>query len=508
MPLTGLLSRLGVHRREHVSVARDFSIYSAVNVVSLVLLLSTALMLRRYFWPYLGVIWTGLELFSTYVGTYAHFGTLTAAERDLPFLLGAGRAKDFDRLKHTLFWLSHGLGLLLGAGVVVTAFAFESRFSRQTFVGLLLYAPIIWVQLVATYYLVLYRARKRFVDLSRRQGLANLLKAGLLVAGGYAFGLFGVFGAELAAGLLMLALFHGGIDERLERVFDHTLIKPLVVDGLPMLAGAVAFETLRGADQIVILAKLGAVSLGVYSVTSIICQGLYYLPNALATVMYPRFQQRYGETQDAMSLRKFVELPLHVLADTMLAATAVLLVALPPAIAAFLPQYVGTIPALRVMLVGTYFLCLVPPAGQLLLTIHKHVPALLIGLPATALALGAAYVGSSHGLVGVATGVSIACVAEFVGVTAYAFSQFSGPLPIVSRLAGITGTAAAFLLLTLAVERFVPAGPPLIAVVGGWRVAMVAVLSTPLLARAAGRVRAFPPGPRWVDSVDNVGAGH
>jgi O-antigen/teichoic acid export membrane protein len=222
-----------------------------------------------------------------------------------------------------------------------------------------------------------------------------------------------------------------------------------------------------------------------------VCQGLYYLPNALATVMYPRFQERYGQTQSSDSLRMFVELQLHVLADVLLAAVAVLLVALPPAIAAFFPQYVETIAPLRVMLVATYFVALAPPAGQFLLTIRKQTPALLVALPATALAVAAGYIGSSFGLVGVAVGIAFACLAEFLAINAYALSHFSRPLAIAAQLGAICGTAAAWLVAAVAINRFVPAGPPAIAVVGGWRLLVVGLLSLPLLLRAARRIHAL-----------------
>ena len=486
--LSRLFARLGVHRREHVSVARDFS-FSGLNSVSLVLLLSTALVLRRYLGPYLTGIWTGLELLPAYVGTYGHFGALTAAERELPFLAGARRTEDFERLKHTLFWFTHASGLLLAALLAAAAFVMRARVTEQTFVGMLLYAPILWAQLAATYYVVLFRARKRFGELSARQGGSNTVKAGLLVAGVYGFGLYGVLVVELVAALLVAGVLHVGLRERFARVFDRSLLPRLVADGIPMVAGVVAFETLRGADQMVILAMLGPTLLGVYSLTSIICQGIFYVPNVLSMVMYPRFQERYGATASASSLQRFVELPLHMLADTLLAAIAVLLVALPPAIAAFFPDYVDAIPPLRIMLVGTYFLCLTPPAGQLLLTVRKQVRALFIGVPAMALALAAAYAGSRYGLAGVAAGVSIAFFVEFVAVNAYAFSHFSGALPIVRQLAEITATAAVFVLVTVAINRHVPPGPAPMAVIGGARLLTVLVLSLPLLLRAARRIR-------------------
>jgi O-antigen/teichoic acid export membrane protein len=498
-----LLARLGVHRREHVSVARDFSIYSAVNIASLVLLLGTGLVLRRYLGLTLAGIWTGLEVLPTYAA-YAHLGVLNAAERDLPYLLGAGRGEEFDRVRYTLFWFSHALGAAVAAALAIAALALRARIERPFFVGLLVYAPLLWLQILATYYVLLFRARQRFVELSRWQGAANLMKAALTVAGGYMFGLYGIFGGLLIASAIQVSLFHRGLRERFERVFDRAVIAPLLVDGMPMLAGAVAFETIRNADRIVIGSVLGFAALGVYSVTQLVCQGVYYLPNALSTVMYPRFQERFGRTGDVRSLRKFVEVPLHVLGDALLAATMVLMVALPPAIRAWFPAFADTIPPLRVMLVGTYFLCLAPPAMQLLLTVHKQVPSLLVAVPAAAIALGAAYAGAASGLGGVAYGVALGCIVEFAAINAYAFAHFADTRAAAAQLGAIVATVAAGLAAVFAIERYVPAGPAGVDVIGGWRLAAVTLVSLPLLARAYWRIRTL----QTPDSVDNLRAGH
>ena len=500
MRLSALFARAGVHRAEHVSVARDFSVYSALNIVSLVLLLGTGLILRRYLGLYLAGVWTALEVLPAYA-SYAHLGALNAAERELPFLLGARRAGDFDRLKHTLFWFAHALGALLAVGLVVAAFAMRSRVERPFFVGLLVYAPLLWAQILATYYLLLFRARQRFVVLSTRQALANLIKALLTIGLGYTFGLYGVFAALLIATTIQLALFHTATDEHFERSFDASLLRPLFVDGVPILIGTVAFETIRNTDRIVIGTALGLEALGVYSITQIVCQGVYYVPNALSTVMYPRFQARYGQTQDPQSLMTFVELPLHVLGDVLLAGITVLIVALPPAISAFFPAFEGTIGPLRIMLVATYLLCLTTPGGQLLLTIHKQVPALFITVPAMAIALAGAYAGARYGLVGVASGVAFACLVEFVALNAYAFSQFTGGLSIAARLSSILGKAALWVGAALLIERFVPAGPAPFALVGGWRLVVVSLATLPLLAHAAGRIQAL----RAPDSIDKAG---
>jgi len=489
-----LLARLGVHRREHVSVARDFSVYSAVNIVSLVLLFSTNLWLRRFVGPYVAGLWTALELLPGYA-TYTHFGIINAAERELPFLLGAGRTRDFDGLKDTLFWATNALGAALALLTVAAALLFRGRLSHDTFVGLLVYAPCVWAQIVATYFVLLYRARKRFVELSGRQGVANLAKAVLLASAGTAFGLYGILAAELATYAVLVVVLGRGLREKFERVFESARLPALLIGGLPILAGGLAFETLRpggasGADQTVILATLGRAPLGVYSIASIVCQGLYYLPNALSIVMYPRFQERYGQTQSTESLRRFVELQLHVLADVLLAAIAVLFVALPAAIAAFFPaDWSGAIAPLRVMLVATYFISLAAPGGQLLLTIRKQMQVLLLALPCTALGFAAAYVGAAYGLVGVATGITIACVVEFLAVTAYALWHFSSAPAVAVEIGALCLTAAVWLGAAVVIERLVPSGPWPLETVGGWPLLIVTALGAPLLLRALRRIQ-------------------
>jgi O-antigen/teichoic acid export membrane protein len=205
--------------------------------------------------------------------------------------------------------------------------------------------------------------------------------------------------------------------------------------------------------------------------------------------MFPRFQTRYSETQSVESLRRFVELPLHVLGDVLLAAIVVLLVAVPPALTAYLPDYAASIAPMRITLVGTYFLCLSPPAGQLLLTIHKQIAVLAIAVPSMVLALAATYLGASRGLVGVATGVALGCLAHFIGINLYALSQLGGRAQAVRPLAGIIAQAVLVLALVWAIERFVPSGSGPLALVGGWRLAAATAVAVPLLARAAVRLR-------------------
>jgi len=491
-----MLARLRL-RSDHFAVARDFSVYSAVNVVSLVLQLGTALALRRFLGPVLAGVWITLDVLPNYA-QYAHLGVLNSAERDLPFLLGGGRMEEFERRKHTLFWLTHALGGGMSVVLLIAAVAYRPRI-RQTelFVGLLAYAPILWLQILAAYYVVLYRARKRFVLLSTRQGTINLTRAVLTLALGYTFGLYGIFAALVAAAAVQAVLLHKGLDEDFAALFDRRILSPMLVAGLPMLLGGIAFETIRNADRFLILRLFGLEAVGIYSVVPVVCQGVFYVPNTLSLVMYPRFQERFAIAQTVRSLRRFVLLPLHVLSNILAAGILVLMIALPPMLSAWLPDYAASMTALRVMLVATYFLCLSPPAGQLLLTVHKQNDVLFIAIPSTVLAMVAGYLGARYGLTGVCAGITVGCFAHFAAINIYALLQV-GELseaigPVV--LASIKMAAAAAAYWTI--ERVIPSGPARLDIIGGWRLAAALLVAAPFIASAASQVRAAasPPDP-------------
>src|SRR5207244_3338572 len=103
-----------------------------------------------------------------------------------------------------------------------------------------------------------------------------------------------------------------------------------------------------------------------------------------------------------------------------------------------------------------YFLCLSPPAGQLLLTIHKQLDVLFIVVPSMMLALGAAYVAASAGLVGVAAGVALGCFVHFICVNLYALSQVGDRIAALRPVAIVCAKTAAVLAVVWAIDRVVP----------------------------------------------------
>jgi O-antigen/teichoic acid export membrane protein len=488
----------GPRDRERERIARDFSVYSAVNLASVALLLATGLALRRHIGPTLAGIWTALELLPVYAAN-AHLGIFSAAERELPFLLGAQREPEFERLRGSVLRVARILAAAAALLTIVAALVLEPRVSRELFVGLLAYSGIVAAQILINYDIILLRARQRFVTLSSRQGMGNLAKAGFVIGGGYLGGVYGIYGGLLAAGALQWALFRRAVrDSGTPRLpegssgrSDWDPILPLLRQGLPILAGALAFDTLRNADKMVIGGLLGATALGVYSVPALICQGLFFLPNALSVVLYPRLQQRYGATGDPQALQRFVLLPTQLLADGLLVVVSFIYLVGPTGIAWALPEYGGAENALRFLLFGTYFVSLTQFAGQFLLTIRKQVPSLYVMIPSTALAFALCAAGARWGATGVAAGTTAASFVLFLAINGYAARHFESPRSLKRLVGRIVLSAGACAMVLAIVEALVSATVFRAEVTLLIRVAAATLVSAPFAWRLA-RLSASP----------------
>jgi O-antigen/teichoic acid export membrane protein len=444
-----LRSRLPRTSSEHLAIVRDFSWYSIANVLSLLLLLGTALLLRRYLGPYFAGIWTALELIPLYA-TYAHVGVLSAAERELPYLAGAGRTEDLRRHRSTVYWFAQMLGAGAGLAVAAAGVLLRDRVSHESSTGLIVYGWLVYVQVVSSCYLVFYRTAKRFVALSSRQAVANVAKAAATLAGGAAAGIYGVYAGLAVGAAIQLWLLRAAVDERLPWRFDRRVLRPLVQAGFPILAIGVAFDTMRTADRLGIAAVLGAEPLGVYSVAALVAQGLFYLPNALTIVLYPRLQERFGATGDPATLRRMLELPLSVVSDALLIVCAATAILLPPFVRVWMPQFTDAVRPAMILLVAVYFASLSTFPAQTLLTLRAEGRLLLVSVAAMLAALGGAWWAARSGLTVVAAVVGAAAVAYCLLVNAAALRALS-TARWASRLGALSGRPTAALLAVVAI---------------------------------------------------------
>ncbi|MCD6238907.1 MAG: polysaccharide biosynthesis C-terminal domain-containing protein [Thermotogae bacterium] len=189
-------------------------------------------------------------------------------------------------------------------------------------------------------------------------------------------------------------------------------------------------------DRLLILKFLDARSLGFYSLGNLVFAPLLMVFTASNSVMYPRFAERYGETGDPRSLKRYITVPMEVLSSVMAVLVGAIYIALPLLTKVFLPEYVDGVPAARILMFGLFFYAISGMAGNMLLTINKQVLRLWILLGSALLNFGFSFVALrlGYGIEGVAAGTSMAYFLFFLTISVMAMGYTHSPRKEIGKL--------------------------------------------------------------------------
>jgi len=98
--------------------------------------------------------------------------------------------------------------------------------------------------------------------------------------------------------------------------------------------------------------------LGYYGIAIVATNPIGLLPNNLRSVLYPRLLEKYGAKGDKLYLEGFLTEPSLLLVFLTLLLIGAVYCFVPAGIPIFLPQYTPSIPSLKILVVGSYFVAL------------------------------------------------------------------------------------------------------------------------------------------------------
>jgi O-antigen/teichoic acid export membrane protein len=188
------------------------------------------------------------------------------------------------------------------------------------------------------------------------------------------------------------------------------------------MIGGLVFAILTTADRWLVLALLGAASLGEYTLASLLSSGMLLASMVVAQQFYPRMAMRFGRSGSGGLLRMaFLQGGAVLL--LLVPVGLSLAVAGPWAITTWLPAYAPAIPALLMLMLGYGVLLAGTGFWNLLIVVGRadiYVGAQLFAIVAEA-ALSLLFVSFGFGIFGVAAAAATAfLLLTVVGATAAA----------------------------------------------------------------------------------------
>lgn len=358
--------------------------------------------------PAIWGLWQGTRLVLVY-GACLHLGAQYGMQREIPILRGKGETLQQTTIINVTLTFILGVAVFVSLGVMLSTFILVMGSELRLMLRFI--SVMLVLEYIRVFFGTVFRANNSFDIVSRItviDGLGHLFSVALVVP----FGLLGFLGGQVLRLLAVTAYscLRRPCNPRPE--WKYTVLKPLVWIGFPMMLAVLAYAVFTSSDRLLILGFLSTEELGFYSLGTLIFMPLMLIFNVSNSVMFPRFAERYGETEDPRTLRRYITVPMENLAAFIPVCIGVIFIALPFLTEVFLPEYVEGVSAARILLFGLFFYAIAGMAGNMLVTINKQVTYLgiLAGSALLNLCLSYGALRLGYGILGVAASTSVSYI--------------------------------------------------------------------------------------------------
>ncbi|MFC1722676.1 polysaccharide biosynthesis C-terminal domain-containing protein [Nanoarchaeota archaeon] len=329
----------------------------------------TGLLVAKYLGPAMFGIYSLLMILAHYAN-YSHLGIIHAMLKLIPFYAGK---KDFQRnqqIMDTAFLASFYLSLV-SAGLILFASFFLLDLSTTTISGLRLVAVIIILQQILTFQQVRLQATKDFFTYGLSMAVYSagfLIFVSLMLV----FGLEGVLLSSILAYVIALIFLFSRKKFYFGKKLDFGLAFTLAKSGFFLLTIALVTILFTSIDQMMIVYFLGKERLGHYSLAVLIGAFISFIPGVFSSVLMPYTIERYGRKQKKNDLRGLFLTSTEIISVVMPLVVGFIYITASYVINMFFKNYIPAILALKILLIGTFFLALMGPSSNFLISINRE----------------------------------------------------------------------------------------------------------------------------------------
>lgn len=434
-------------------VVKDVLQYTTANYIAMAVGILMSIATKAILGATGAGYWTLLKVFGSY-GEYSDLGTRDAMSLELPKAAGAGLTQRAQDIRDSGFSFTVAASLVSMALLAVLALFFVKDPLLQK--GLGVAALLVVATQLYNFALTLLRASKKISVLSTTIVVNILLVAALSIAGAFWKGVVGMALGVFAATVLSAFNAYRAGEIRPHWHWNGRMIWELVRTGFPMVVASYAIVTFLTIDSIMIGKMIGFKELGLYAIGLMSVQQISALGRFSQIILVPHIQEKYGRTGVLKDSGMLYVRSTKVLACLLPLIIAYVYFGVPVLVKYFLPKFQEGIPAMKILVLGYFFVAVNEMSPSILFTANKQkklIPLYALVVPAAA-ALNYVFIKRGYGIEGVALATSMAYALCFLIVFSYAFRQLlSGPET--ARLVLSVGLIfVVFSGLALGIDRF------------------------------------------------------
>jgi O-antigen/teichoic acid export membrane protein len=339
-------------------------------------------------------------------------GTVETMLKQVPYFRGRNETHKVKEVEDGV------LGSIVLSALAVLLLSVAAPFviasiSRELPVALIM---MILLSVGVSYFSAFYYNRFAAYENFKATGLIEFLRslAALLLVGGLGW-IWGLNGAVIGYLVheviicLVSILLNVGLHGRVHPSFRRNLLIHAVRVGFPITIVWWIVILQNSVDRVVIGSLLGPLAVGYYGLGTSVVSLLLIVPIVVGRVLYPKVNKEMGQGADLESMRRLVMSPTLALGTLLANLQVVMLVAMPLVYNEVLPKYRPGLFAGEIIIVGSYFGCLLRNGANYLISANKQ--ALFLKYIFVSLAFNivanVVLVESGWGIEGVAVGTSV-----------------------------------------------------------------------------------------------------
>ena len=371
------------------ALIKDAGWYGGVTYIQQFAQFAYGIIVKGILGPVYVGLWSMLNVLLSYL-SISQLGTMDAGGKIVPYLMTKGATEEAKKHRSTMAAFSTFLAFVCSLGLLLYLFLNIKSFKPEYKYGLLLIIVLFPLWQFNNAQINLYRYAKRFVLLSKILLIDTLLN---IIVGLYLIWKFKIYGQYILFAIVLIVkcvLYWLLAKEDILRIkikLHWPSLKNLLKNGLPLQTSGISSILLSSVDLIIIAKFLGLEAVGYYSLALTVKNYIYKTPNSFSVVMFPRFQERFAESNDnPKALYSYIEKPILGLVSFYLPIAiggSFFLVSF--IVRQFLTSFMPTLNFLLIFLAGIFFLSLDHMPGQFLITVGKLWQRVILGLISSAI---------------------------------------------------------------------------------------------------------------------------
>jgi O-antigen/teichoic acid export membrane protein len=319
-------------------------------------------------------IWITILLIASYAPILS-FGTVETLLKQYPYHIGrgeVGKAKEIEKSVMGSIILSSALLFLIG-----TISYCVLRIKSTELMALMILVMFVTssISFFSAFFYHRFAAHQNFKMVSLLETLRAFLSSVLVVVCAWFYGLKGAVIGFLFNEIIISsssAVLSNKICGKISWNFNLRLIGQLIRIGLPITIIWWIFMIQSSADRLISISLLGKTATGFYGLGVTIVSIITLLPSAVSRVLYPKVSEGVGRQMAGKDMALLVVDPAFVLSLATPFLLGVILILLPSIYHYIFPQYLPGFASAQILLLGSFFLCLIRTGINYLISIDKQ----------------------------------------------------------------------------------------------------------------------------------------